>query len=572
MSSKKIIDYIRYFVLKTGTFGFLNKFYLLFYRISLIFIVRGLRKLKTIKAIYLEGSLIQEKSRLKAGSTDIDLIIITEELSIKDELEFIYAYIKKCVNLKKFFPFLKDYNALNESTLRIHSYAKILGPYHFKKYDRLYKTISGSTSRDHSPKKLNFALESYPIDDLFILARTTLRPINEDLYNASTENWAYTRNAVINIERVIEYINKNIPYFKSQNLTNELKNKIKLITNKNFFIYSTDFTFFISLINDFYALLEECLTHLMTTTQRLNAPVDKEISLTRQNLPNRNLAYIAERMRDCFTPIYSSKTNVLHNISIFPDYNYSYRYIPYIIFSSSLDPKTIRNIYAGFKKINIPPLQFDRNVKPVILTKNIFYLYKKYIESYRGPLDIFLFNKLIYNIAGDVLNTGLGEETIDNLLNTKLYGNISKVDYNYLIGSHNIFEQLMEHLKNKNLLEIKKTTDYLLGATTSHRLAVEKGIVISSPLETFTEYMVHYPNEGLTGWYESFYHKLYDTKAAFSLHFINSQIKDLFCFYRKNREITNAIVNSRLKNNFAYIQSESPIMKNQFRLPINISS
>ncbi len=553
MSPKKIINYIRYFVLKTGNLSFINKVYLFFYKISLIFIIRELRKLKTIKAIWLEGSLIQEKSRPKAGSTDIDLLIITEELSIKDELKFIYAYIKKCANLKKIFPFLKDHSALNKSTARIHSYAKVLGPYHFKRYDRLYKVISGNLANEYYPKKLNFSLESYPIDDFFILARTTLRPINEGLYNAATENWAYTRNAVINIERIVDYINKDISYFKSQSLTNELKNKIKFLTNNNFFVYPTNFTFFISLINDCYTLLEECMNHLMGTTQCLNAPVDKRISLTKYNLPNNNLIYVAEKMKNRITSIYERKASVLHSISIFPDNNCSYKYTPYIIFSNGLDPQAIKDVYTTLKEIDIAPPQFGCIAEPIILTKKMFYLNKKYIETYRGPLDIFLFNKLVYNIAGDVLNTDLEEETIQSFLNAKLYGDISKVDYDYLIGSHNTFEQLVEYLYYKNLPEVKITTDYLLATITSHRLAVEKGIITSTTLETFTEYINHYSNEELTGWYEYFYHKLYDIKATFSLQFVNSQITDLFYFYKRNRDTINDIISSRLKSHFGSV-------------------
>ena len=553
MLSKKIIYYIRYFVLKSNKIKLFNKIYFLFYKLSLIFIIWRFKKLRGIKAIYLEGSLTQGGARFKAGSTDIYLIIVTEELGCQNELEFIYAYIKKCIRLKKLFPFLKDFCALNKSAVCIHSSAKILGPYHFKTQNTPYKVMHGNAD-DYFIKKLNFSLESYPIDDFFILARTTLRPINEGLYNAATENWAYTRNAVINIERIINYINKNIPCFKSQNLTDELKKKIKFLTNKNFFAYSADFTFFVSLINDSYSLLEECLSHLMTTRQRPNAPVDKKISLTRHNLPNRNLTYIAEKMSNRITSIYKSEADILHNISIIPDYSCSYRYIPYIIFNNSLEPKVINNIYAALKEINTSLPQFSCCSNPVILTKKMFYLNKKHIETYHGPLDIFLCNKLILNIAGIALDNHLGQETINNFINTKLYGSISKVDYNYIIASHNTFEQLLEHLQNKNLLEVKITTDYLLGAITSHRLAVEKGIITSTPLETFTEYMGHYSNEELTDWYESFYHKFYDIKIPFSLQFAESQIKDLFYFYRKNREITNDIVNSNLKNNFGYYE------------------
>lgn len=550
MSPKKIINYIRYFVLKTGNFSFINKVYLLFYKISLIFIIRGLRKLKTIKAIWLEGSLIQEKSRPKAGSTDIDLLIITEELSIKEELNFIYAYIKKCVNLKKIFPFLKDHSALNKSTARIHSYTKILGPYHFKKYDRLYKVVAGSSTDGHSPKKLNFNLESYPIDDFFILARTALRPINEDLYNVATENWAYTRNTINSIARIIEYINKNIPNFKSQSLTNELRKKITFFTNKNFFAYSTDLLSFTSLINDSYALLGECLNHLLTTTQGLDTPVEKKISLTRYNLPNKNLAYIAAKMKDKITSLYNSKTNILHNISILPDHNCNNRFVPYIIFNNGLDPKTIKNIYTVLKEIDIAPPEFGCIAGPIVLTKKMFYLNKKYIEACRGPLDLFLFNKLIYTIVGDVLNTGIDEETIHNFLNTKLYGNISKVDYNYIIGSHNVFEQLVEYLQNKNIPAVMKTTYYLLESITSHRLAVEKGVIASTPLEAFNEYLGHYSDEELTGWYDYFYHKLHGIKASFLTEFIESEIKELFRFYRQNRNLINDTVSSRLKSHF----------------------
>jgi hypothetical protein len=292
----------------------------------------------------------------------------------------------------------------------------------------------------------------------------------------------------------------------------------------------------------------------MATTQRPNAQVDKKITLTRYNLPNRNLTYIAEKMRNRITSIYKNKADILHNISILPDYSCSYKYIPYIIFNNSLEPKVINNIYAALKEINTSLPQFSCSSNPVIITKKMFYLNKQHIETNHGPLDIFLSNKLILNIAGIALDNHLDQETINTFINTKLYGSISKVDYNYIIESHNTFELLIEHLQNKNLLEVKITIDYLLGAITSHRLAVEKGIITSTPLETFTEYMEHYSNEEQTAWYESFYHKFYDIKIPFSLQSAESQIKDLFCFYKKSRDIINDIVNSRLKNNFGYYE------------------
>ena len=255
-------------------------------------------------------------------------------------------------------------------------------------------------------------------------------------------------------------------------------------------------------------------------------------------------------MRERIAPLYKSKTNILHNISILPDHNCSYRFVPYIIFSNSLYPKAIKDIYAALKEIDLAPPHSSCITKPVILTKKMLYLNKKYIEAYRGPLDLFLFNKLIYTIVGEVLNTGIDEETIHNFLNTKLYGNVSKVDYNYIIGSHNVFEQLVEYLQNKNIPAVMKTTYYLLESITSHRLAVEKGVIASTPLEAFNEYLGHYSDEELTGWYDYFYHKLHGIKASFLAEFIESEIKELFRFYRQNRDLINDIVSSRLKSHF----------------------
>ena len=92
--------------------------------------------------------------------------------------------------------------------------------------------------------------------------------------------------------------------------------------------------------------------------------------------------------------------------------------------------------------------------------------------------------------------------------------------------------------------------DYVLGATAAHRLAIEKGIITTTPLETLTEYTEHYPEEKPTSWYESFYHKYYLNGEFELLKGIKSEIKELFYFYRKNREVINRVIYCRLKNHF----------------------
>lgn len=549
MSSKKIIDYIRCIVLKTGKFSFLNNTYLLLYKISLIFIILALKRLRTIKAICLEGSLIQEKSKPKAGSTDIDLIIITEKLSLRNELEFIYAYIKKCISLKKIFPFLKDYSALNKSTALIHSYAKIIGPYRFKKYSRLYKVISGNVPKKFAPKKLNFSLESYKALDFFILFRTILRPVNEEIFSAAIGQRTYVRNSINAINRIIDYININIPELKRELTINELNRKIEIISNKNFFVHPDGYQFFISTISDLYKLSEKCLAHLLPYAQYPNIPSKKQVFMTKNSAPNETLKNVASEIEERIKDVYKDTQNTIYNISILPDYTCNYNYIPYVFLKDNLDPQAIKSTYEVLKKINLSKnCSSAYYTNPILLTKNIFDINRKYVESYCAPLDILLFNRLLYNIAGNSLSWDLGKEATQEFINTKLYGNISKVEYNYLIDSHNTFEQLIECLQNKNLSEVKKATDYLLGSMAHHRLAIEKGIITGTTLEAFTEYMTHYSNESSTKWYENFYHQFYGSKTNFSLSLIESQIEDLFCFYSKNRDTINDIVNSSLEN------------------------
>jgi predicted nucleotidyltransferase len=572
MPLKKISDHFRFLILKTGNFSSLNKIYLLFYKIALIFIVRSLNKLREVKAICLEGSLAQDKAELKAGSTDIDLIIITGELSIENELKFIYAYIKKCMKLKRIFPFLKDYSALNKAAAHIHSYSKILGPYHFKRYGRLYKVIRGDCASGYSPNKSDFGLESYRAEDFFILFRTSLRPINEEVFNAATDNRTYIRNSITSIKRIIDYITVNIPEFKDEPIINILNKKIEIISNKNLFIHPNDFQFFIATIDDFYKLSEKCLVHLLPHAQYQGMPSDKKLFMTKNSFPNETLKNVVGEIEGRIKNVYKDTQNAIYNISILPDYTCNYTYIPYVFLKDNLDPQAIKSIYEVLKKINISETGSSAYYSnPVLLTKNIFDINRKYVESYCAPLDILLFNRLIYSIAGNSLSWDLGKEATQEFINAKLYGDISKVEYNYLIDSHNTFEQLIECLQNKNLSEVKKATDYLLGSMARHRLAIEKGIITSTTLEAFTEYMTHYSSESSSKWYESFYHQFYGSKTNFSLSLIESQIEDLFCFYSKNRGIINGIVNSSLENKLAYIQSESPIIKNQFDSPENNS-
>lgn len=550
MFLKKISGYIRFFILKTGNFSSFNKIYLLFYKISLVFIVQSLNKLRKIKAICLEGSLAQDKTELKAGSTDIDLIIITDELSIEDELKFIYSYIKKCLNLKRLFPFLKDHRVLNKSTAPIHSYAKTLGPYHFKQYNRLYRVIYGRIPEDIFPREPDYSLESFTAVDLLILARTILRPVNEAIFDASTSNKAYIRNSILGIKRVLDYVNVNMQDFSSKLTLNQLNGRIKIIADKNFFINPGNYPFFISTINDLYRLLEECLNYMLPYAKVLNTSNDNKISLAKQKSPNETLTDAISEIREKIKHLYEDTKDTLYNISILPEYNCNYQYTIYLVFRNKLEPCTLKNIYATLKNINFsvinPSIFYSR---PIVITKELFELNKRYVEACCGPLDLLLFNKLLYKISGEDLNNDINEASVYGFLNTKLYGNILKTDYNYLIESHNIFEKLIENLENKDTRGIKKTIDYLLGAATSQRLAVEKGIITAVPLEAFSEYTANYPHDKMTQWYESFYQQFYTTKTELSIGFIKSQIKDLFCFYSQNTDITDKIVRLNLENN-----------------------
>lgn len=97
MFYRKIIDYIHYVVLKTNKIALFKKFYYLIYKLSLKFIVLSLKKLEPIRSIYLEGSLANRRKNFVAGSSDIDLIIITKELTNNEEFIFLSRYVRKCV-------------------------------------------------------------------------------------------------------------------------------------------------------------------------------------------------------------------------------------------------------------------------------------------------------------------------------------------------------------------------------------------------------------------------------------------------------------------------------------------
>lgn len=552
VTQNKILHYIRYIALKTNRIPVLREFYYVIYMVSLKLIIFIFKLVKPVQSIYLEGSLVDGNKKFIAGSSDIDLIIITKELPPDEEFTFLNDYVRKLHLLKTNFPFLKDSRTLNTRGLCIHNLTKLLGPKHFKKNTPAYKLLyTTATKKDYLPARLNFDISSYVVDEFINLCRVLPTPLIHDLRCATMQKWAYVKNTTSILKLIVEYIRIYCPALSNDGLVKSLQEKIRYISKNNFFIYPKQRQLFYSTVKDAASLMAACFADLIKLLPQNQKPREINFAMTKYCFKNEALESVASRISSSLISLHARTSDIIETILLVPSFGGCYNYMIYLILRDDFNTRALKRVYDGLIDINerrIFPAHIQSPLNPHIITKSMFEISKKCVELSYGPLDLLPFNRNVYHISGELLNIEFKKETIANFINAKLYGRISKASYSYLMYPKNNFELLIESLHAKRDILSINLFDSILCFTAVFRLAAEHGIITTNPLETLTEYTTHYSNAKTTRWYNSFFKKYYRDNSTGLLTGIETEIKELFRFYKESEFTINQLIYTQAKN------------------------
>jgi len=484
-------------IVRSNKFRVLKNINSLLYQCGLDFIVRLLKSIPQIRSIYLRRSMVSKN--WIPGSSDIDLLLIIKNMKTKEELLFLKSFWGFYSKLKKFFPFLGEAGICNEEEL-----------------NNWYK-LGGVRAKEMHEWKLLYGDEIRKEKYIFNPLMLKIEAIWEALavqYSDFISNLIFYQKSLKNT-----YLR---PYFKF------------FIDILRYGCYSSNIT---QKIYDREHFISEALKHIIGEPREISelfrsvqnsnyfSPKSEEIVLTSfskslkflddvcgsllNNLKKRKISYKLKLSKYSFEP--ESKEVVINSIKPFVDKIYdeikesvesiilsssgcrNHRYLLYVIIKNGLDEKEIQKIFYKIKHallINIdswPFNYFDLSKVPLLYTKNMF---KCHLYLPWWSLEYFYLIK-----HGETLK---GRNLIKNLNRPD--------DYFVLKGLLSYASFLPIHLKlelqNKQAFS-NRFIDDVCGDLPAIILALEKGIIPTTPLEAVWEYKDNY--KGFSQWLYSFY-------------------------------------------------------------------
>lgn len=152
---------LRYFVLKTHRYRLFKALYQTIYVFALKLIVFYLTRVPQVEAIYLRNSLLSKD--WVPGDSDIDLTVITKNLSPQNETRFMISFWSKITLIAKIFPFIfeKDISLLSKSEFKSANFLRGHAKYIFDTPIDQWKLLAGKELR--KAKKEDTPVYNVPI-------------------------------------------------------------------------------------------------------------------------------------------------------------------------------------------------------------------------------------------------------------------------------------------------------------------------------------------------------------------------------------------------------------------------
>ncbi len=487
-----IYKFIQYFVLKTNNIWLLEQLYFLLYECSLRFIVAELSKFPEVVSIYSRGSIAT--GNYTPGSSDIDLIVVTKNLTPTEEISYYKKFHRKYSLLRSIFPFFMHYNTMDENTLGV--YTKLIsGPTNHNRLKILYgEDRIKSRNIIHQPAS----------KDYFSYCWNKFIYLTNRLYTVTPGN--YVRHHTKAIFEILEHISESNES-SILKIRRDLEKQCLLIKESNFFS-DNPHAYLIESWGKTLVLLDK-ISPILLRDSKKNEHIDKvspKLRLTRYELAQETQGYMVERALPFVEELKQCTEQYMDSIILNSPENRNYEYSLYVILRDGIGLEEIKNVttkiiglYEKYKK----GFSFLMGFPPRIMTKDISAILLRKIGK-PELLCLVRHGKVLY---GDDSKAKLYGD-IKNYFNNVPVENFREILIGAPFGT-NIIESLIVTTIEKNIPKMIKRIDFLCAVIPAKRILLEKGIITTTPRETFEEYMNYYATDKYTEWYASFYNKFY---------------------------------------------------------------
>ncbi len=511
-------------VLRTSKFSPLQKTYHLIYQIGLKFILFRLKKLSEISSVCATG--VTKEDRGLPGSSDIDLIIVTKNISPNLEYEIWLKIQKIYQSSKQIFPFLNGLNILSQKELEAHY--KIRSIRQPASIRRKTYVVSG--------KVINIAPSSnkLKISDYFWLIKNDLRNIND--YAFTMGAWKHSRYLVNHITKgLISHI-KKIDGGNNQPSLNTLRDHCSDIVTNNYFVKKP--------LNNTSSLWAMSLKEMGRVGRSSNSLPDIskkqerprwKLRLSSQYYPPSSQSQTIATLEP-FIEGLKTLPGVEHVI-LSSNYGSNFQYDTLILVNDLLELKelqnTLKNIilfyYREKKNWTHNHLQM-----PFVIANSYFDTYYRHCCE---PMELFYMMRYGKFLLVSEKNMCM---TIDEVLNK--VNNFSLFEYAnaFVDGTPlgwNCFLLFNASLEKNDWTSTLQGLDFIFGNIPAKRVTLETGIISLTPEETHTHYTQIYKHEPETTCYNEIYNKIYVNYPDKTLMpELRKQKQSIFMLLRKNIE------------------------------------
>ncbi|GEM_PF-5829887 len=463
----RLRNIIQTFVIFTNNWPVLKLFYRIFYKVSVRIVARCLSGFREIKSIYLRGSMV---TGFTPGVSDIDLLIVTVNLSEDKNVLFLDNFWKRYFLLKKIFPQLGHTEIFCEDEIDEYLLFQI-----FVNFSKSYNK-SLPVKNIYGPYTLNTDM-----------LNTLLKEIPRDLLK-----YILLYDDYLKLMLGFYYLDASVnPKIYTRPLSRILNDRTgdKFILTKQ--------------LDEDY-ILDSSLAAINIVTARckcqLKNPIDyKTIQLhdSKYNFKPQTYDYVAKSIKPIAGALFQTTKDCVESIILSSDIgaNYSYHFVAVLKDNLNISQykKAVYSMKEFYKHLNNPVKEYfiAETDWPVILNRDMLICFGNTI-----PRTGYFY----------LLKHGLvlcGKNIIPSLPSL---AQTSRLDINLLISETKcLFNSPGNNLNN--------LSDLAYGGLPAARLMLDKKVIATTPREVFEEYCQNFSHEKETNIFKIYHENQMQSKS-----------------------------------------------------------
>lgn len=467
---KKLLNTIQIFAILTAGLPVFKQIYRLYYKISLKIIVKCFCGLPGIKSIYLKGSMATGK--FVPGISDIDLLIVLNNMDASDEQVFLGKFWKRYALLKSFFPQLGHAEPFCEKEIDKDFLFDL-----FLNSSKFYKDLK-SLKNVYGPYDLKF-------DELSSLVKEIPGPLSEafflfyDYIRLLLAFYEFDRSIhpdgyIKPLFRIIEnYTHLAVSERNTHYQYRELLENIKLSKRVNKELVYDSFFDAIQLVNNGFRHYQACRISYRET----------QLKHSLYNFKPKTHAYVVKSMQPLVETAFGRPDNGIESILLSSVVGCNNSYMLFIILKDGLNIADFKYVAQSIKhrylRAKSPAKKFffvRISNRPVILTKNML----RVLPRINIHMSYFYLIKHATVLYGNDILREFPEISSINSLSISLF--VSQLK-----------DFLIYPTRNKAHI-----FDVCYGILPAIRLILDENIIATTPLEVYEEYRQKYAHETAT--------------------------------------------------------------------------